>query len=158
MFKKAKQFLNLFKHFTITGGDGTPYLTRWFLFSCPLFKIYLHKIHRSDEDCHHNHPWNFKSLILSGSYWEESFSVKDPSSRTVKKFGPFSINSKNRNIYHKVLLGESPVWTLVFIGPKRSEWNFCMPLETGGYAIIHNMDYMDMKFGKGNWRSVDDSE
>lgn len=54
-------------------GDGkSPYLTRLTIFGSKLFSIYYHKFHRSDADEHHDHPWDFITIILSKGYIEET--------------------------------------------------------------------------------------
>lgn len=62
----------LFKKSIITRMGITnqpePYLIRWTI----LFTIKLHHIIASDDDCMHDHPWTFISLILWGGYVEES--------------------------------------------------------------------------------------
>lgn len=54
----------------ITRGDNTPYLERWNIFECRYFSIKLHHLLLSDDDCLHDHPWAFISLILWNGYIE----------------------------------------------------------------------------------------
>jgi hypothetical protein len=57
----------------IKSKDGKLHFRRWSLLDTPWFKIYIHGIYGPDEDLHlHNHPWDFKSFILSGSYIEQT--------------------------------------------------------------------------------------
>ena len=54
--------------------DMKPYLERYYLFlkdrdTFP-FNIFLHKFIKSDPDDLHDHPWNYRTLILLGGYWE----------------------------------------------------------------------------------------
>ena len=107
-----------FRSFTITGRDGTPYLRRFYLLKTRRLSIYVHEILRSDEDRElHDHPWDFTSIILSGSYLE-----------TTRIFGLFTFNviKQRGNIIrhkaedaHRLTVIDGPVWTLVFTGPKR---------------------------------------
>jgi hypothetical protein len=61
----------VFKFRRITrSSEGTPYLDRLTLFGCPWFSLKLHHIRASDDDCPHDHPWWFISLILKGGYYE----------------------------------------------------------------------------------------
>lgn len=69
----------------IIGQDGHVYMRRWWLFNPypghggePLRSyrwlpsIRVHHILRPDEDRHlHNHPWAWRTIILSGRYVEE---------------------------------------------------------------------------------------
>jgi hypothetical protein len=62
----------MFRKKIITREDGTPYLERTYIVKLKNFQICLHKILQSDEDCLHDHPWNFLSIILDGGYWERT--------------------------------------------------------------------------------------
>jgi hypothetical protein len=60
--------------------DEAVYLRRWFLYprvpenDKQSRRLYLHKFFRSDKDRDlHDHPWNFRSLILTAGYWEHSY-------------------------------------------------------------------------------------
>lgn len=54
------------------GDAHKPYLTRYTLIDTKHFQLCLHVFHRSDADDHHDHPWNFISLILWRGYFEET--------------------------------------------------------------------------------------
>lgn len=50
------------------------YLTRYFLLGGEFSRwaLMVHHMHMPDDDaCHHDHPWNFWTLILKGGYVEE---------------------------------------------------------------------------------------
>ena len=54
--------------------SNEPYLERFYLFlkdrgNFP-FNIFLHRFLKSDPDDLHDHPWNYRTLILWGGYWE----------------------------------------------------------------------------------------
>ena len=54
--------------------DDEIYLERYYLFlkdrkTFP-FNVFLHRFHKSDPDDLHDHPWNYRTLILKGGYWE----------------------------------------------------------------------------------------
>lgn len=55
----------------------TLYLRRFYVWEkkwCPWFRIFIHKIARSDDDPDpHDHPWNFTSLILKNGYVDQSY-------------------------------------------------------------------------------------
>src|SRR5688572_11228546 len=98
---------------------NTPYMIRWTLFACSLFTIKLHKILISDDDCLHDHPWTFISIILKGGYVEES--------RTGKKlYGPGSILYRPAHFAHRLEIYQ-PAWTLVFTSRRVKEWGFFSP-------------------------------
>lgn len=62
--------MKFFKKKVIHRGDNKPYLVRYNLFECELFSIKIHHILLSDDDCQHDHPWSFISVILWGGYTE----------------------------------------------------------------------------------------
>lgn len=109
----------------IVSRVGVLHFQRYRLLSTPWFKIYLHKISRSDEDAHmHDHPWNFRTTLLSGSY-RERYAV-----------GPYWGDIKERvlkardSVYHdqsdvhKLELLTPHVWTLVFVSGKTHPWGY----------------------------------
>lgn len=72
-------------------------MTRYYLspkiFGC---RLVLHQFHRSDNDRHyHDHPWNFISFILKGSYIEH-FPSKQ--SNWWQKLDPWHRDTTNPNI------------------------------------------------------------
>jgi len=118
-----------FKILRITDSDGEPYLTRVVLFRCSRLKVYLHKIHQSDHDrALHDHPWPFISILLKGSYLEDTHPEPKP--------GVFStglrlrqrirfINCRLRpDAPHRLELDRGKVYTIVFGGRKVREWGF----------------------------------
>lgn len=71
----------LWKWFSITRHDRDPYLMRLIVFKCPWFAVMLHFFAGSDDECPHDHPWPFWSLILRGGYWEWSPCQNRPADR-----------------------------------------------------------------------------
>lgn len=118
---------------TITGPDGDPYLTRWYVWpgkprtaddevtpKAP-FAIFIHFFHRGDKDRdQHNHPWDFSvAWILSGGYTEERGDA-------VRTFGPGSINVIRKDDYHRVELlhPKTGSWSLFIAGKNVGSWGF----------------------------------
>lgn len=97
--------------------DKEVYLKRWRI-ETPWFSIRLHHWFHSDDNRNmHDHPWNFYTLILKGSYLDES------------KYGAERV--KAGRIYyrpathaHWVHLDKSRVWSLILTGPKIRRWGF----------------------------------
>lgn len=52
------------------GKEGTPLMTRFYVFQTKPVAVYLHLFHRSDLDEFHDHPWSFLTFLLSSGYWE----------------------------------------------------------------------------------------
>lgn len=113
----------------ISSKTGELHFKRWAILETKWFNIYLHKIYKSDEDKHpHNHPWNFWSLILWGSYKEElwtydGFDYIHTLTRTVEQRKWLSLAKRETYQYHKITLTK-PVLTLVITGKRRKEWGY----------------------------------
>ena len=136
-----------YEEFVVNGGmPGGPYLTQWKLGKVgPNTWLRVHHIHRSDEDTEfHDHPWDFRSLILRGSYLERTPSDPDGSA-----FVPGDWNAKRATDLHRLEVLSGPVITLVWRGPQRRKWGFqgldgvWMPYE----------EFLDRKYGVGKWRT-----
>ena len=118
----------------IESGDrpGYVYLRRWRIFQCPLFAIYLHQIWEADTQggkvvLPHNHPANFKILILKGGYEECVYPepAKQPKRfyQSIRAQGSWRRMGTNEAHYIKELL-RVPTWTLVFVGKRLPTWYF----------------------------------
>lgn len=131
--KLLKKIVVKLPHRTITGLDGDPYLTRWYLWpggprsggdgvtpNAP-FAVFIHYFHRSDEDREqHNHPWDVSvALVLAGGYVEERGDA-------VRTFGPGSINIIRKDDYHRVDLldPKQGSWSLFIAGKNVGSWGF----------------------------------
>lgn len=67
--------VKIFEKETITRlGDKKqiPYLVRFTFLRTPWFQILFHKFLISDDDCLHDHPWPFITVLLWGGYYEWS--------------------------------------------------------------------------------------
>ena len=112
------------------GND--PYLHRYYLFQtrwlAPIFpklsyKIVLHNIVKSDIDGLHDHPWSWKTRILSGGYWEDTLEGK------FWRSPQDGWRSRSAYDFHRLVLdtkkaGKDGTWTLFIMGPKEKEWGF----------------------------------
>lgn len=127
----------------VIGGQGRPYLRRWFVIPRNLvFNVYLHQFLRSDDDrALHDHPWLFNaSLILRGGYIEHTIRAGGVAVRTRRDRG--SMAFRWGPAPHRVELlsladvmpsqpsaTDIPVccWTLFITGPKVRTWGFHCP-------------------------------
>jgi len=114
---------------------GSLYLSRWVLFSCVWFSVYLHRIHAPDPGREgHNHPWRAICIVLRGWYiharqaWYES-ADPDPDFSFWKP--PFAehvrwINVLRRDEYHRITRVSPNLWTLCITGPRfhDRDWTF----------------------------------
>lgn len=131
--KLLKKIVVKLQRRTFTSPDGSPYLTRWYLWppmprSAPgedeprsPFAIFIHYFHRSDHDRdQHNHPWNFSvALVLAGGYHEE----RGDYSRICK---PGAINVIRHDDFHRVelLKPKEGSWSLFVAGERVQGWGF----------------------------------
>jgi hypothetical protein len=100
---------------------GEPYMRRYFLLGqggqAPGSKARFHQILTSDLHALHDHPWDFVSVILSGSYVETT-----PTGE--QEFGPGSVLVRTAEQLHRLTLPNGPVWTFILVGPARRRWGF----------------------------------
>ena len=70
----------------------------------------------ADEDKHlHNHPWDFKSVVLKGAYIEKT-------EKGIIRQTPGKFNSRNGNDFHKILRLVTPVvYTLFIVTPTEEQ-------------------------------------
>ncbi|MBT1702937.1 hypothetical protein [Chryseosolibacter indicus] len=144
--EERKRFWYLFKKTVLRIRDGKEnpiYLIRYSLLTCPWFAIKLHKIMLSDDDCMHDHPWSFISIILKGGYvehrpdykahWESHAgwffnSEMNPALMPVKKtlYGAGSILFRKAPSVHKLEVFQ-PATTLVITFRRKRQWGFHTP-------------------------------
>lgn len=104
----------------IRSKEGELHFRRWRILSTPWFNIYIHRIYVSDWDKHaHDHPWNFTSIILKGSYQEYD---EHGNLSPVRKFG--TIHSLKTTAFHRLHLLKTAT-TLVFTGKRiHDPWGY----------------------------------
>lgn len=126
------------KVFYIKGGLSTEvFLVRYIVFKTRFGHLYIHRFLRSDIDSPHDHPWNFFTYIVKGSYTEAFYDKKKPTSyslwsktKNTRKQG--SLAFRNATDVHTVIIDkvysleeidQAPL-TLCLIGPRKREWGF----------------------------------
>jgi hypothetical protein len=106
----------------VTDNDGEPYIERLRLKRLPNGGTeVLHIFYHSDEDPPHNHPWDFESTIVYGSYIEHC-PGKEP-----RIFRPGDVNKKQAEEFHRLEVAEGPVITLMRRSKWRRKWCFLTP-------------------------------
>jgi hypothetical protein len=119
----------------IKSKSGKLHFRRWEILKTPWFSIWIHGIYAPDEDKHlHNHPWDFKSIVLKGNYIEETengYIIQHPG----------KYNSRNGEDFHKIkqLISES-VYTLFISTPVKRDWGY----KVDGAFIKHD-EYRKLK-------------
>lgn len=129
-----KRFVAELPSYTIRAKDGSPYLTRWYVWprgeakvprvdterDTP-FAIYVHYFHRSDRDYDpHNHPWDVSvALVLAGGYTEQR-------GDEVRTCAPGAMNVVKGDDFHKVTLLDEKKgsWSLFVAGKRIQDWGF----------------------------------
>lgn len=120
----------------IKRADETPYLIRYMLaLDFINLRICLHHILLTDNECMHDHPWNFISVILKGSYIEH---FRKQTQRKLpfrniknyyegsKKFTAPSFLYRNATHIHRLEIPEGKTcWSLVFMFKWKRDWGFC---------------------------------
>ncbi len=109
-------------------------------------RIYVHRISASDEDAHmHDHPWDFRSLILRGSYTEESVAHvgQTPVTRT---YTPGTVIEHEYSDFHQITLNTPVVWSLVVATGMRHPWGYLV-----NERWVPQDTYRDWKNGKLDW-------
>jgi hypothetical protein len=99
--------------------QGEQYMERFFLLGgarTPGWSARFHHILGSDSRDLHDHPWDFISVILAGSYTETTASGDET-------YGPGSVLTRKAEHLHRLTL-QHPVWTFVLTGPARRDWGF----------------------------------
>ena len=113
--------------------NGFPYLDRLRIVQTPAFSVLLHRIHQPDVDRDpHDHPWPFASLILSGSYRESVWDVREGSPRAavpdhVRERPRWSLRTVGLGQAHMITRVDGVLWTLVLTGRRRESWRFWTP-------------------------------
>lgn len=134
--------------------DGEEYMRRYYVFGqrppglprsyiklgwLP-FAVYLHEFLISDPDRDlHNHPMNAVSLILRGSYREESYASPYTTDIVQRVYSPGRLNFITRDLYHRIQLLDDKVWTLFVAGTREGEWGFKLR-STGEW--VHHREYL----------------
>lgn len=105
-------------------NPGYVYLRRLRIFQTPWFAFYLHFIYESDADRYpHDHPWEFWSFILRGSYCEDVYSSVNGVPESLV-WNTFSFHGMPQDKAHKITYASEDLVTFVFTGRRRSSWNF----------------------------------
>lgn len=123
-------------YFDIYGSDGSLYMRRWWLLpkwcmdfdsrrGYPMpkqwmpFSIRLHHIMRPDADRHlHDHPFNFRSILLQGWYVE----LRPDGGRTITAGETYRAPATR---WHRISqLSEGGVWSLFIMGRRVNDWGF----------------------------------
>ena len=102
---------------------GHPYMERFYLLGQKMAggsSMRYHHIVASDDEVMHDHPWDFVSIILSGSYLETTSAGEE-------QYGTGTVLVRPAEQLHRLTLVDGPVWTMVVLGPPRRRWGYQTP-------------------------------
>lgn len=103
------------------------YLRRLRILQTPWFSIYLHWINEPDADRDpHDHPWNFWSLILRGSYIERVHDNPDDIGH-IQAWQRGSLHYMHQTQAHRITAVTASVLTLVITGRRVRPFCFWTP-------------------------------
>lgn len=105
----------------IDRGPNDKYLTRYVVFRCKWFSIYIHQFHASDFPVPHDHPWTWMALPLRTGYIEHFL---DGTSVERKPFRPVIRGARE---FHWIELkpgSAGKTWTLFITGKVKRDWGF----------------------------------
>lgn len=101
------------------------YLRRWYIVNFWFFRIFVHKIARSDDDPDpHDHPWSFLSIILKNGYVDQSYTFDSVGGYEVGSSMPNSVFSNIVRDSTGNVVPSTTSWTGKLSGPK---YQFCSP-------------------------------
>lgn len=150
----------------ILSDYNLPYLERYVLFRGLGFAVYLHRFVGPDDNRDlHDHPFESKSLMLSGGYTEKIYDplagsnvlVSPDKHKRIKPIlaykirRPFQLLRQHPDIFHSIEKVKRNTWTLFLHGKKtRSEWSFLNPetLKEKKIDAQDRVDYSLLKIGK----------
>lgn len=137
------------------GDPNCPYAERWVLYLGPLGSIRLHHWFRSDDKrAKHDHPSDFITLVLKGSYTDlcdgEGSRPIEPhrcglchgspgvicdicgNGMRNEKMTPGKLRRRRAEHQHTVAVDPGGCWTLLYFWPERREWGFWVPRKDTG--------------------------
>jgi hypothetical protein len=109
----------------IVAKNGEVHFRRYRLFACPWLRIYIHQICISDYEAHfHDHPFNFKTRLLSGSYREDCSYHPDHKTIYSKPYKAGDTIKHHAQDAHKLTLTSPEVWTFVITWGRSRYWGY----------------------------------
>lgn len=119
-------FRKLFLAKEIKSKAGVLHFQRWRIVYTPWFAVYIHRIFKSDSDLFmHDHPWDYFSMVLFGSYNEITPDTMRPGQGKNVILLPGFCSRRKAEAFHKIgSLNTKSVTTLFVTGRRRRDWGF----------------------------------
>jgi hypothetical protein len=122
--------------------DGSPYMRRFYLMHTQELSVRYHEIVQSDDArVMHDHPWDFVSVLLAGSYLEVT-----PAGERCYAAGDVVV--RRAEDAHRLEVLDGPVWTLVSTTKPLRRWGFYTP-----EGWVHWRDYAAGPVESVGWSS-----
>ncbi|WP_258152420.1 MULTISPECIES: hypothetical protein [unclassified Pseudomonas] len=152
-FAKRTPYLHL------RSPDGSVYMERYWVFNpydrvtnvprwAPLipFSIRVHHIRREDLDRHlHSHPWNARTVILKGWYFERRLVDKESGQEVLKWRRPGDTAVLTVDDFHRIAqVSPDGVYALFICGRWRRVWGFLV-----GSSFVHWRRYLGKEASNG---------
>ena len=100
---------------------GHNYCNRWWVIPRnKILNVYLHQFLSSDARVMHDHPWWNVSIVLKGSYEDQTVNKKVLCQQGTIKF-------RNASKPHRLELKSKECWSLFITGPVIREWGLHCP-------------------------------
>jgi hypothetical protein len=94
------------------------YMKRYYLESSADGSIRFHNIINSDPGNDlHDHPWDFVTVLVSGSY-------KEVTPTGITRYEAPCLIMRKANDFHRLILDEGEVWTYFVCGKVKRKWGF----------------------------------
>ena len=100
--------------------DGDYHLDRWHVLEDRDRNVRVHCVRTSDPSDMHDHPWDYVSTLLHGSY------VEVTEHGAVQYVAPCTL-VRTAEHAHRLEVPDGPCWTLLVTGPVRRRWGFHTP-------------------------------
>ena len=105
-------------HDMVKDQAGRPYMYRYYLRHGPKGDVRFHHIVASDDArALHDHPWDFASLMLTGTYLEHTY-------HGTERYTAPAFITRAAGMAHRLELDQGDVWTYVVTGRICRRWGF----------------------------------
>jgi hypothetical protein len=126
-------------YFHILGRNGAFYMGRWWLIKMRPwlpFSVRIHHIALPDEDRDlHDHPFNYRTIILRGWYVEESIYGK-----LHQRDAGHTVANTAQTFHRIAQVSPGGVWTLFIMGRRINGWGFLVNSRKVPYRTYLGID------------------
>jgi hypothetical protein len=137
----------LYPYYPLYNDDDSLYASRYWLIKqrswCPISMRLHYYAHGDTGEDYHDHPWNNRTLVLTGGFAEAKMTVDGWTRMSFLKAGDTKWRSSEE--FHRIISVQyHGTWSLFIMYRKRKSWSFLVFDEQGGH-IVPWRDWMRMK-------------